>query len=75
MTQAITLFVLVFVWAFLMLLCWKMIGWAKKRKTGAVVFGALVNMVLPDPKIEHTIAIVREQKAEKPQPSNEQKEK
>ena len=75
MVQAITLYVLVLLWFFLMLLCWKMIGWAKRRKTSAVVFGSLVHMVLPDPKIEQTMTIVREQKEEKIQPSNKQKEK
>ncbi|WP_394228535.1 hypothetical protein [Pseudoalteromonas spongiae] len=75
MTQAITLFVLVFVWAFLLFLFWKMVGWAKKRKTGAYVFGALVHMVLPDPKIEQTIAIVMQQKEQKAEASDEQSEK
>lgn len=74
MTQAITLFVLVFVWAFFIFLLWKMVGWAKKRKTGAYVFGALVHMVLPDPKIEQTIAIVKQQKEQKAEASDEQNE-
>ncbi|MCF6455925.1 hypothetical protein [Pseudoalteromonas sp. MMG024] len=75
MTQAVTLFVLVFVWAFFILLLWKMVGWAKKRKTGAYVFGALVHMVLPDPKIEQTVAIVKQQKEQKTEASDEQSDK
>jgi len=42
----------------------KLIQWAKKRKTAAVIFGAAVQMVLPDPNVEKTIKIVQEQKKE-----------
>ncbi|WP_394222049.1 hypothetical protein [Alteromonas gracilis] len=41
-----------------------MIRWAKKQKGVAIVFGMLVQMVLPDPKVEQTIEIVVESKKE-----------
>lgn len=42
----------------------KLIKWARKRKAGAVVFGALMQMFLPDPYAERTIKIVQECKYE-----------
>ncbi len=46
-----------------------MFTWAKKQKGAALAFGILVQMFLPDPKVEHTIEMVvetkRETKAEK----------
>jgi len=43
----------------------KLIKWAKSRSNTAVIFGAVAHMVLPDPNVEKTIAIVQEQKQEK----------
>lgn len=39
--------------------------WAKKRKTGALVFMTLAQMVLPDPYAERTIKTVQEEKRQK----------
>lgn len=46
---------------------WKMVSWARKRKSGAYAFGALVQMVLPDPYVERTIKLVQEEKQYKKQ--------
>ena len=43
----------------------KLIQWAKSRSNTAVIFGAMAHMVLPDPNVEKTIAIVQEQKQER----------
>ena len=37
-------------------------GWAKKQKGAAMAFGMLVQMFLPDPKVQQTIEIVVEAK-------------
>ncbi len=42
----------------------KLYGWARRRKTGAFVFGALTQMLLPDPYAERTLKIVQERKQE-----------
>lgn len=42
----------------------KLIGWAKNRKTGALVFGLLVQMIMPDPYAERTIKVVQQEKQE-----------
>lgn len=44
------------------LVFFKLIGWAKKKKTSAVVFGALVQMFMPDPYVERTITVVQQDK-------------
>ena len=44
------------------LVFFKLIGWAKKKKTSAMVFGALVQMFMPDPYVERTIKVVQEDK-------------
>jgi len=36
----------------------KLLSWARGRKGGAIVFGVLVQMFLPDPYVERTIAAV-----------------
>lgn len=36
--------------------------WAKKRKSAALAIGLLVQMMLPDPKVEHTIEWIAESK-------------
>lgn len=41
-----------------------MYHWAKKRKGIALAFGIFVQIFLPDPKVEHTIACIsKEQKS------------
>ena len=47
--------VLVFSWLF---------SWARNKKTGALVFGILVQMIMPDPYAERTVEIVQEDKKE-----------
>lgn len=42
----------------------KLYAWARGRKTGAFVFGALTQMLLPDPYAERTLKIVQERKQE-----------
>lgn len=39
-----------------------MVKWAKKRRSSAYVFGAIVQMLLPDPYVERTIKLVQEDK-------------
>ena len=40
-----------------------LLSWAKHRKTGAIIFGALVQMFTPDPYVQRTIeTMVIEQK-------------
>ncbi|MDO6567301.1 hypothetical protein Q4561_09550 [Alteromonas sp. 1_MG-2023] len=39
--------------------------WARKQKGAAIVFGMLMQMILPDPKVQHTIEMVVESKQEK----------
>ncbi len=39
-----------------------MVKWAKKRRSSAYVFGAMVQMLLPDPYVERTIKLVQEDK-------------
>lgn len=41
-----------------------MYRWARKRKGAAMAFGMLVQMFLPDPKVQQTIEIVTESKQE-----------
>lgn len=41
-----------------------MCKWAKKKKGAAMAFGMLVQMFLPDPKVEQTIEMVVESKKE-----------
>lgn len=40
----------------------KLVAWAKRRKTAAVVFGAAAQMLLPDPNVEKTLKIIQESK-------------
>ena len=42
-----------------------MYRWARKRKGAALAFGFMVQMFLPDPKVEQTIQCVTEVKQEK----------
>ncbi|TQV76804.1 hypothetical protein FLL45_02275 [Aliikangiella marina] len=51
----------------LILMLVKLYQWAKNRKTGALVIGILVQMVLPDPEIEQRIKIIQEKKQNKNQ--------
>ena len=36
----------------------KLVTWAKKRKRGAIIFGALIQMFLPDPYVQQTLQII-----------------
>lgn len=59
--------ILLYLMLFFTFLCWlgvKLVNWAKQRKAAAVVFGAAVQMLLPDPYAERTIKIVQERKKE-----------
>ena len=40
----------------------KLFNWAKKKKASAIVFGALIQMFMPDPYVERTITVVRQDK-------------
>ena len=53
-----------FVFLVFVLLCIKMTDWARHRKAGAIAFGLLVQIFLPDPKAETTIEAVVERKQE-----------
>lgn len=39
-----------------------LISWAKHRKTGAIVFGVLVQMFTPDPYVQRTIETINIEK-------------
>ena len=41
-----------------------LLKWAKAQHTGAYVFGAMVQTMLPDPYVERTIQVVQENKKE-----------
>lgn len=41
--------------------------WARNQKTGALIIGLLVQMILPDPKVEQTIEIIQQEKPENKQ--------
>lgn len=75
MNEVLSLSVLTCLIFSLFYLFYRAIGWAKKRKSGAIFFGVMVSMFLPDPKIHQTIEIVAEQKAEKAKPANTQSDK
>ena len=45
----------------------KLFGWAKNKKTGALVFGILIQMFTPDPYVERTVQVVQEDKKESKQ--------
>ena len=53
-----------FVFLIFVLLCFKMTGWAKNRKAGAIAFGLFFQMILPDPCAQSTIEAVAERKQE-----------
>ena len=75
MFEAITLVLLVVFFAFLFVFALPMIGWAKKGRKGAFVVGMMVNMFLPDPKIQQTLAVIEIQKSEKAEASDEETDK
>jgi hypothetical protein len=62
--EIITLVMPWFVFLVFVLFCLKMTDWARKRKAGAIAFGLLVQMFLPDPKVQVTIESVVERKQE-----------
>jgi len=52
-------------WGFLLLVIligYQLVSWARKQRSGAYIFGALVQMLLPDPYIERTIQVIQENK-------------
>lgn len=53
-----------FVLLVFVLLSFKMIDWARKRKAGAITFAVLVQIFLPDPKAQITIEAVALRKQE-----------
>ena len=42
----------------------KLVSWAKKRKSGAIALGVMIQMFLPDPQVQKTISQVVEVKQE-----------
>ncbi|MBV1909041.1 MAG: hypothetical protein KUG78_06935 [Kangiellaceae bacterium] len=48
--------------AVLILVFGKLLFWAKNKKTGAIVFGVLIQMIMPEPYAERTIKVVQEEK-------------
>lgn len=42
----------------------KLVTWAKKRKSGAIALGVVIQMFLPDPQVQKTISHVVEAKQE-----------
>lgn len=40
----------------------KLTGWARKRKGAAIAIGLLVQMFIPDPKVQETIQVIVKQK-------------
>ena len=42
----------------------KLLSWARKRKTGAFVFGAITQIFLPDPYSEKNIEVFQETRKE-----------
>jgi len=45
-----------------------LLKWAKAQYTGAYIFGAMVQTVLPDPYAERTIQVVQDNKEEVKKP-------
>ena len=57
-------------WLFFLVLMFifnKLFLWAKNKKTGALVFGILTQMFMPDPYVERTVQVVQEDKKESKQ--------
>lgn len=52
-----------------------MYKWARKQKGAAMAFGMLVQMFLPDPKVQQTIEFVVEAKQEKDEKSSPSRSK
>jgi hypothetical protein len=40
----------------------RLFKWARNKKTGAFIFAALIQMMMPDPYAERTIQVVQEEK-------------
>lgn len=58
-------FIVLLPWFILMLIFFigfKLIKWAKQQNSAAYVFGAMVQMLVPDPYVERTIQLVQENK-------------
>ncbi len=66
--QAITVIYLFIPWLVFGLsgvVFFKLFSWAKKKKTSALIFGALVQMFMPDPYAERTIKVVTQEEVKK----------
>ncbi len=75
MTDLYTIAVLLFPWfslLVLIVLAKVLIKWARAQHVGAFAFGAIIQMLLPDPYAERTIKIVQEAKKEVKEKENEQ---
>jgi len=61
----------------LVLIFKKLFSLAKKQKAGAIIFGALIQMMMPDPYAERTVKVVQEDKKtiKKEQDENEDDDK
>lgn len=46
------------------LICAKLVSWARQRRTSAIALGVLVQILLPDPRAQVTIEAVAERKQE-----------
>lgn len=67
MNNLIMILAVVMPWMFFVLfilLCAKLVSWARQRRTSAITFGVLVQMFIPDPKAQITIEAVAERKQE-----------
>jgi len=62
-----------FAFILIALIAKKLMEWAKTRRGAAVVFGVLVQMLLPDPQVEKTIETVMVKKRQENK-SDEQSE-
>lgn len=67
MNNLIMILAVVMPWLFFVLfilLCVKLVSWARQRRTSAIALGVLVQMFIPDPKAQITIEAVAERKQE-----------
>ncbi|WP_340678173.1 hypothetical protein [Paraglaciecola sp.] len=67
MNNLIMILAVIMPWLFFVLfilLCVKLVSWARQRRTSAIALGVLVQMFIPDPKAQITIEAVAERKQE-----------
>ena len=63
----VLMLIMAVVWPWLLfvvfiLLCIKLVSWARQRRTSAIAFGVVVQMFIPDPKAQITIEAIAERK-------------